>query len=50
LKPKKLDAFMRMLMKEARRYSLAELLERWGISEDEYKEIEDWFLERGINI
>ena len=31
------------VMKEARRDSLMELLETWGISESEYEEIKEWF-------
>lgn len=34
-KPKKLNTFMYMLMKEARRNSLIDLCEVWDITEDE---------------
>lgn len=34
-KPEKLETFMRMVMKEARRNSLVRLCESWGISEEE---------------
>jgi hypothetical protein len=43
MKPSKLDTFMYALMKEARRYSFKEFIEHWGISEEEYEEIKDWF-------
>lgn len=34
-RPEKIETFMRMLMKEARRYSLIQLCESWGISGEE---------------
>ena len=37
-KPKKLDDFMCMLMKEARRNSLIDLCEVWEISEEEMED------------
>ncbi|MFJ7736418.1 hypothetical protein ACIQ2D_08740 [Lysinibacillus sp. NPDC097287] len=43
MKPNKLNAFMYALMKEARRDSLMDFIEDWGISEEEYYEIETWF-------
>lgn len=41
--PNNLQIFMQMLMKEARRYSLLELMEEWGLTEFEYEEIRIWF-------
>jgi hypothetical protein len=50
-KPAMLDEFMYALMKEARRYSFVGFLEIWGISEQDYKEIEKWFKdEAGIKL
>lgn len=49
-KPIKLDTFMKMVMKEARRYSLVDLLKSWGITEEEYSEIESWFREMDIRL
>ena len=43
--PNKLDKFMYAIMKEARRNSLVELLENYGITEEEYDKIESWFNE-----
>ncbi|MBT2735170.1 hypothetical protein [Bacillus sp. ISL-7] len=43
MKPGKLNQFMYAVMKEARRYSLMELLETWEITEEEYEEIKEWF-------
>ncbi|MEE8669261.1 hypothetical protein AABM27_03560 [Heyndrickxia faecalis] len=51
MKPKKLNKFMYAIMKEARRDSLAELLEEWEISQEEYEEIEAWFKnELGVSL
>ncbi|WP_179115727.1 hypothetical protein [Bacillus sonorensis] len=41
--PEKIQIFMYALMKEARRSSLVEFLEHWGISEQDFDEIEAWF-------
>ena len=50
-RPKKLDAFMYGLMKEARRHSFLNFCKNWGIDyETDYKEIEQWFLEFGIKL
>lgn len=43
MKPNKLDVFMYALMKAARRNSLMDFIEEWGISEEEYDEIALWF-------
>lgn len=43
-KPGQLDTFMYALMKEARRNSLLDFLEDWGISEDEFDEMQKWFM------
>lgn len=48
--PKKLQSFMYMLMKEASRNSLIELMEECEISEKEYEEISKWFLNHNIKI
>ena len=48
-RPIKLDDFMYILMKEARRDSLMELLEDWNITYEEYEEIEKWYKEE-LNI
>lgn len=42
-KPTMLNEFMYALMKEARRDSLWEFIEEWGISKEDYEEIEKWF-------
>lgn len=44
MRPSMLDTFMYGLMKEARRQDFMDFLENWGISEEGYEEIEDWFL------
>ena len=44
-------AFMQAVMKEARRYSLMEVLENYEITEEQYyKIIEPWFKNKGINL
>ena len=37
-------------MYEMRKLALTELLEDWAINPDEYREIEDWFKEQGIEL
>jgi hypothetical protein len=51
-KPAKLDTFMYALMKEARRDSLVEFLEVWGLDYDtDFEEIKKWFKdELGIKL
>ncbi|MEK5503306.1 hypothetical protein [Bacillus sp. FSL M8-0168] len=49
--PDKLGIFMYALVKEASRSSLVDFLEHWGISEQEFDEIEAWFnKELGIKL
>jgi len=50
-KPAKLQEFMDMLMEEARRDSLKELLKNNGMSyAEDFTSIEGWFLKHGINL
>lgn len=49
-KPKKLDTFMYVLMKEASRDNLVDFLQHWKISEQEYHQIERWFKANEIQI
>ena len=47
--PEKLQCFMDMLLKEARKWSLKELMEDWNIDpEADYNEIKEWFKNHGI--
>ena len=47
--PEKLQCFMDMLLKEARKWSLKELMEDWNIDpEADYNEIKKWFKDHGI--
>ncbi len=48
--PKALGVFMANLMKDAKRESLEYFLEYCYISKEEYKEIEEWFKDKGINL
>ena len=42
---------MYALMKEAYRFDFTEFLEEWSISEEEYKEIKEWFKnQHGISL
>lgn len=43
MKPDVLGAFMYVLMEEARRNSLIDLLEDYELTEDDYKEVAKWF-------
>ncbi len=45
-KPEKLNTFMRMLMKEARRNSLIDLCEVWGITEGEMRDCISYLKEK----
>ena len=44
-RPEKLERFFRMLIKEAKRYSLIDLLETWEITYEEYEEIHEYIKE-----
>ena len=49
--PKKLQALMYGLMKEARRESFVEFCEYWNIDyETDYEEIKQWFKNIGIKL
>lgn len=48
--PDSLSAFMNAVMEEARRDSLVDLLEDWGVSMDEYEEIREWFKMFGVTL
>ncbi|MED4098416.1 hypothetical protein [Priestia megaterium] len=49
--PEQLDMFMYALMTEARKDSLIDFLNSWGITEKEFKEMQKWFhQELGIKI
>lgn len=48
-RPKKIETFMYMLMKEARRNSLVRLCESWGISEEEMDECVKYIKEKYLN-
>lgn len=48
--PSKLNDFIYVIMKEARRKSLTDILDEWEITETEYEEIEKWFREIGVNL
>ena len=45
-KPEKLDTFMHMLMEEARRASLIDLCDVWGITEEEMRDCISYLEER----
>lgn len=45
-KPEKLDTFMYMLMKEAKRVSLIDLCDVWGITEEQMQECISYLKER----
>ena len=50
-KPEKLQEFMDMVMEEARRDSLVELMKNYGLNyAKDYTEVESWFLRHGINL
>jgi len=49
--PKKLQALIYGLMKEARRESFVDFCEYWDIDyETDYEEIKQWFKDIGINL
>ncbi|PGT90140.1 hypothetical protein [Bacillus thuringiensis] len=48
--PASLDTFMAMVMEEARRKSLMELLEYWELTEEDYVEVTAYFKELGIKL
>ena len=49
--PEKLPALMYGLMKEAKRDSLVEFCENWGVDfETDYEEIKQWFKDLGIDL
>ena len=48
-KPKKLDVWFRMAMKEMRRNSYMDLIESWDISDDEANEVEN-YIEEKLNV
>ena len=48
--PQALGDFMYAVMKEARRYSLMEVLENFDVTEDDYDEIANWFAQFGVKL
>jgi len=45
-----IQVFMYMLMKEARRQSLTELMEKYDLNESDFEDIKQWFKDNGIKI
>lgn len=49
-KPAKLDLFMRIAAREVRRESLKNLLDKHGITEEEFDEIQKWFNDQKLEV
>jgi hypothetical protein len=48
--PDKLSLFMRIAAREVRRESLSNLLDKHGITEDEFTEIQKWFNDQKLEV